>query len=353
MLLRLPVELVERIVRFAVPQYYSFDNYPMRQNTLCSLCLVCRDLLPLARRLLGECFKVYDPKRREPTYARSTEAWLGEPSNRTRLRTLAIIRPSTTIPSSGYLALQDARFSEIDDLDISWLAELPSLTHLAIASCVITVLPQVLPTVALLSCEDVAVRRAEQAPFLSPSTFPALQSLAFSPRWSNDTSVAIKPTDALTQHLASLVVNDDDADLDTAHDWPLLLVRFRIFSRLSDESWNHIKAIRYAIYSALLIKPEGQAASLFDFAQHLSPTRTPSIALQRLYLPSHLDPASCNSLVLPAVQACLRACASRGIVVEFDEISQWVGDSHVSRKFAAYATEQRAKKVQEEAAKAK
>ncbi|GAA5946427.1 hypothetical protein JCM10213_006566 [Rhodosporidiobolus nylandii] len=243
------------------------------------------------------------------------------------MRTLAIIRSSTTIPSSGCLALQDARFSEIDDLDITWLAQLPSLTHLAMASCVVMVLPQVFPTVALLSCEDVAVRRAEQAPFLSPSTFPALQSLAFSSSWSSDTSVAIKPTDALIQRLASLVVNDDDADLDTAHDWPLLLVRFRIFSQLSDESWNHIKAIWYAINSAVLIKPEGQAASLFDFALHLSPAGAPSIALERLYFPSHLDPAYCHGLSVG-------------------------GDSYVSRKFAAYATEQKAKKVQEEAAKA-
>ncbi|BGP15113.1 hypothetical protein JCM10213v2_003068 [Rhodosporidiobolus nylandii] len=280
MLLRLPVELAERIVRFAVSQDYSFDNYTLRQNSLRSLCLVCRDLPPLARRLLGEWLKVY---------------------------------------VAGYLALQDVRFSELDNLDITWLAQLPSLTHLAIAECALLAVPQ---------------------------------SLAFFPGRGGDlSSVAIKPTDALIKQLASLVPDVNKAD--KAREWPLLLVRVRIDGSRRQDLWDHLTATRYSVrMQHIMMKPEQQAASL-AFADHLSHTRAPSIALQRLYFPSNLDPVSCDSLVLPAVQACLRACASRGIVVEFDEISPWMGDSHVSRRFAAYATEQRAKKVQEEEAKAK
>ncbi|GAA5946400.1 hypothetical protein JCM10213_006556 [Rhodosporidiobolus nylandii] len=252
MLLRLPVELAERIVRFAVSQDYSFDNYTLRQNSLRSLCLVCRDLPPLARRLLGEWLKV-----------------------------------------------------ELDNLDITWLAQLPTV-----------------------------------------------QSLAFFPGRGGDlSSVAIKPTDALIKQLASLVPDVNKAD--KAREWPLLLVRVRIDGSRRQDLWDHLTATRYSVrMQHIMMKPEQQAASL-AFADHLSHTRAPSIALQRLYFPSNLDPVSCDSLVLPAVQACLRACASRGIVVEFDEISPWMGDSHVSRRFAAYATEQRAKKVQEEEAKAK
>jgi hypothetical protein len=60
MLLKLPVELIERVVRFTTPDEITSKTYQQRQDALLSLCLVNSLLLDIARPVLEENWLVKD-----------------------------------------------------------------------------------------------------------------------------------------------------------------------------------------------------------------------------------------------------------------------------------------------------
>ncbi|BGP15272.1 hypothetical protein JCM10213v2_003232 [Rhodosporidiobolus nylandii] len=122
MLLFLPVEIVERIVRFAVPQAYSSATYLERQDTLRSLCLVCRDLFPLAQRVLEETVRVS-----KPGTAKKVEQLLEDDAERARMLVLALQGYEIEAVKRGCAGLRDVQLSWVQDLQLGWLEQ--SRTH--------------------------------------------------------------------------------------------------------------------------------------------------------------------------------------------------------------------------------
>ncbi|BGP20397.1 hypothetical protein JCM10213_002291 [Rhodosporidiobolus nylandii] len=61
MLDRLPLELVDHVVRLALPQPFSFRQYRERQNTLLALCRTSRAMRSVAQPLLFEVVELRTP----------------------------------------------------------------------------------------------------------------------------------------------------------------------------------------------------------------------------------------------------------------------------------------------------
>ncbi|BGP15199.1 hypothetical protein JCM10213_000850 [Rhodosporidiobolus nylandii] len=353
MLLFLPVELVERIVRLAVPQGYSSATYLERQDTLRSLCLVCRDLLPLAQRVLEEMVRV-----NEPSTVEKVERLLEDDAKRATVRVLALDRRVIEAVKKGCASLRDVRLSRIDDFELGWLGQSRNLLHLVISGCDDVAAPYPhLPTLRSMTCIDSYVVENGGGGFLSRQNLPAVQDCAF---WvdGNGHSAAFSPFFAdLAPGLKTLVVVDSSVDtsalpgLATDGCSPAILVETAIGSHDILTSWpQRLSRVRYARFCPSgdpVLSPHVAAELFSSLAPLLSRESCPTILLSYLLLPTRFRLSMLpHDDLRTSVESFLTACTARNITVDFEDTDESRGGSLVSSKFAAYIAEKRAREAQ-------
>ncbi|GAA5956190.1 hypothetical protein JCM10213_008306 [Rhodosporidiobolus nylandii] len=279
MLLFLPVEIVERIVRFAVPQAYSSATYLERQDTLRSLCLVCRDLFPLAQRVLEETVRVS-----KPGTAKKVEQLLEDDAERARMLVLALQGYEIEAVKRGCAGLRDVQLSWVQDLQLGWLEQSRNLFSPVISGCDIAVPYPHLPAHRSMTWSN---SRGGKAAIFSPfftDLAPSLKTLAV---W--DTAVD----------------GDDSRGVATAEHTPAVLVDTAITTLIFPHP---------TILLTYLLLPT-----------HCRPSNLP-----------HGD-------LRTSVETFLFACTSRNIAVDFEDTDESPGGSLTSPRFEAYMAEKRAR----------
>lgn len=236
MLLKLPVELIERVVRFTTPDEITSKTYQQRQDALLSLCLVNSLLLDIARPVLEENWLVKDEiwwwnRLRDHSQSRAPQ----------RLRFLWILASKETLQwievewalelrPNLLEAVRDLRLCEVQCLDIEFLAAMPRtsssfprcsvlrlsfsrLFHQNLRLCLSSVevykedVSYVFDRITELTCDTVWMSGDAIANFLSLTTFPLLQHLAFrqSRLSATDGSEQCAPTPDLLRQLPLFV----------------------------------------------------------------------------------------------------------------------------------------------------
>lgn len=198
MLLQLPVELIQRIVRLAIPIGLDRDIYPSRQQTLMSLCRVHSLLRAVAQPILEETVRI------------NGRVWPKAGWKALVPRIMQII-PSkkksnpweTSIPHSHYSNLRELRLCRLRDVDFAALAAAPSelllplhpvaIAHAVffLAELVVLYLRQVSianfdAAVPLRQVKELTFHTVSQpyssrtaTSFLTTTTFPSLTTLAY------------------------------------------------------------------------------------------------------------------------------------------------------------------------------
>ncbi|GAA5904698.1 hypothetical protein JCM6882_008350 [Rhodosporidiobolus microsporus] len=151
MLLSFPTELVEHIVRLAIPPEYSSATYLDPQDTLRELCLVCRDLRNVAQPVLGEVVRV----SKEVTVERVKELFKSLSAKR-RFRVLAFEGVEFDLDGLGAdcTSLADVRLYGVDVYDLPSLENLPALRTLVLNECEAPESPISLPTLTCFTWSD-------------------------------------------------------------------------------------------------------------------------------------------------------------------------------------------------------
>ncbi|BGP15231.1 hypothetical protein JCM10213_000817 [Rhodosporidiobolus nylandii] len=345
MLLSLPVELVERIVRLAVPQEYSSATYLERQDTLRSLCLVCRDLFPLAQRVLEETVRVSKADTVE-----KVEQLLEDDAKRGKMRALALEGHSIEAVKRGCADLRDVRMHKVDELDAGWLGACPKLTNLVLSEC--TLSPQsdrpVLLAVRHLTWAEWALRTDTQGDFPSRRHFPSLKHCAvLSPTLENShyqpfiASTWLDTVVFTDSYLPEDVLAGIAADKAT----PAVLVE-TVLHASSVQDWR--ADLRKTSHTRLYegSEPNLDAPSATDLYGSLTRSLSPatSVTLTYLLLPTRFHPSILLSGDLrTSVETFLAACTSRGITVDFEDTDESPGGSLTSPRFEAHVAERRAK----------
>ncbi|BGP15188.1 hypothetical protein JCM10213_000862 [Rhodosporidiobolus nylandii] len=352
MLLSLPVELIERIVRLAVPHDYSNATYFERQDTLRSHCLVCRNLFPLAQRVLEETVRV----SAEGTVAK-VERLLQDDVKRARMRALALNGLVVEAVKKGCVGLRDVRLSWFDDFELGWLGQSRNLLRLVMSECKVAAPYPHLPTLRSMTWTSSYFASDTDGGFLSRQNLPAVQDCAF---WvgGNGHSAAFSPFFAdLAPSLKTLVVVDNSVDtselpgLATDGCSPAVLVETAIASHDILTTWSRrLSRVRYARFfpsGGPVLSPHVAAELFSSLAPLLSRESCPTILLSYLLIPTRFCPTGLPQDDLStAVESFVTACAARGITVDFEDTDESQGGSLVSPKFAAYVAEKRAREAQ-------
>ncbi|BGP15159.1 hypothetical protein JCM10213_008701 [Rhodosporidiobolus nylandii] len=338
MLLLLPVELVERIVRLAVPQDYSSTTYPECQDTLRSLCLVCRDLFPLAQRILEEMVRVSRASTVE-----TVEQLLQDEARRTRVRVLALERYQVEAAKTGCTGLRDVRLHLQQKADVSWLEELPGLRRLTISFSSLTTATLALPNLLELTWNSSTVPLPACHTFVSATSFSALRDLALWEKeetYEDRSPVADLPTFKHLQTYISGVVGS------AANAKPVISAMAESCLQTGASStfgyWlTNASHVRFFLITDLM--SDDAFKSFFEGCiARLVGSDTPLITLSLLYLPTCFQPTDQQDPDLrSAVETFVSTCASRGITVDFEDTDESPGGSLTSPKFSRYARAKR------------
>jgi hypothetical protein len=128
MLLKLPVELIQRIVRLSTPEEITSWTYQPRQGTLRNLCLVNSLPLAIAQPVLEEALWVNDRERWERTAAQLSK------SGTARLRFLWVNEESSS-PSEWkdvepflplLRSIRELRLADLGPIDLDRIAVMSS-----------------------------------------------------------------------------------------------------------------------------------------------------------------------------------------------------------------------------------
>ncbi|BGP15250.1 hypothetical protein JCM10213_000707 [Rhodosporidiobolus nylandii] len=310
MLLSLPVELVERIVRLAVPHEYSSATYLERQDTLRSLCLVCRDLFPLAQRVLEETVRVS-----KPGTAKKVGKLLENDAKRANMRALALELYEVEAVKKGCAGLRDVRLSLMQDFELGWLEQSRNLLRLVLSQCELAAPYPHLPALRSMTWSNSYFAEDEDGRFLSRQHLPTLEDCAFSDRRGGKAAIFSPFFTDLAPSLKTLAVWDtavdggDSRGLATAEHSPAVLVD---------------TAITTLIF------------------------RLPTILLTYLLLPTRFRPSVLpHGALRSSVETFLSACTARNITVDFEDTDESPGGSGTSPKFGAYVAEKRVKEKRE------
>ncbi|GAA5920134.1 hypothetical protein JCM6882_007031 [Rhodosporidiobolus microsporus] len=347
MLLTLPTELVEHIVRLTVPPEYSSETYLERQNTLRDLCFVCRDVRDVAQPVLQEVVRV----SKEVTVQR-VKALFQSVAAKRRVRVLGLWKVTVDLEdfAKDLVALRDVRLWGLCDFDLSWLELLPALGSLVVNSCIIVPRPLQLCDLTDLTWVDSSSSDPFPSSFISSTSFPRLRHLAFWMKTSpgahglESWAPTISPHDLA--HLDTLILPQPSSGLDLSGLQPAVLGEAYFSSpgarSLADLLRGGVRHIR------LLDGVPGR--SLKELVSQLKVIFTalssPSTRLKLLYLPTPCRSALSDPTDLQMeLQELLRECAVRGIRVDFEDVDESAGGPRTSPKFAAYARRMRVKEA--------
>ncbi|BGP15213.1 hypothetical protein JCM10213_000835 [Rhodosporidiobolus nylandii] len=345
MLLSLPVELVERTVRFTVPQDYSSATYLDRQDTLRSLCLVCRDLFPLAQRVLEETVRVS-----KAGTVKKVEQLIEDDAKRAKVRVLALEDHMIEAVKKGCAGLRDVRLYNVDELDAGWLGVCTKLTNLVLSEC--TLSPQsdrpVLLAVRHLTWAEWDLATNTQGDFPSRRHFPSLKHCAIPlTRFDNphyQPFIASLPT-----WVDTVVVTDNDLDegvfagITADKDTPAVLAE-TVLDADTVHTWAASLAciLHSRLYEGGNSTLEGPAAVHLFTSLTRSLSSATSVTLTYLLLPTRFRPSILpHSDLRTSIETFFAACTSRGITVDSEDTDESPGGSLVSPKFAAYVAEKR------------
>ncbi|BGP15301.1 hypothetical protein JCM10213_002984 [Rhodosporidiobolus nylandii] len=350
MLLSLPSELVERVVRLPEPDEITLRTYGERQDTLRALCLVSKALRAVVQPILEEVL-----------FAKSnTDAWtrVKEPlaANPSRARHLRLCADWQWRLHKGYIwkdllinvlptltMLRQLHITSFQGLQLSVLQNLPHLTRLVIVECAIEAEPFVLPRVVELACLYLQHISAAST-FLSTTTFPSLQTLVYTSLEYGPDHVA--PPLPLRNQLSCLIIDEQDVwdglFSATTLSSPSCLVHCAIDASVLEEYrvCFQFKHTRVDFNACAAHRPDSRP--IFPSLQQALEARAhePNL-LNFLVLNTSIASCSCEDCSsCQAKKSFLDLAESRGITVRFEDFDyqeSWLG----SKAFEEYLREQR------------
>ncbi|GAA5949389.1 hypothetical protein JCM10213_002993 [Rhodosporidiobolus nylandii] len=299
MLDRLPVELLEHILRFAAPLDYWDEDKPDRRLPLRTCCLVNSKLLRVAQPMLAEVVAVRREEDAEVVKPGDEGAVKGA-----MVRLLAIDGQHDGVVELSIARVhqllelcpnvRDVRLSSFEDLDLTLLANLPKLRHLV---------PELHTQLVALSFCKSDVQRIPS--IVGTSQVPVLVA-ALAPEINEILSLN---TSAL-HHIR-------------LHDW---VMEGMVYSGTTDS--------------------KDFALDLHTLRDNLSLTRT----VRTLELPQCFHPGECDDEDLELeLDELMRVCSRQGIQVMWTGALGWVWGSPFSANFWHWAREDTARRASEAA----
>ncbi|BGP15211.1 hypothetical protein JCM10213_000837 [Rhodosporidiobolus nylandii] len=357
MLLSLPVELVERIVRFALPAEVTSKTYWRRQRVLQAFCLTSSLLCDVAQPILEETVWVPTARswrggvvRLAKQPKRFRMLWIGE-RPWSGWGALAPVLPSCEL-------LQDLRITGEAHVDLRCLEHLPNLRCLVLRKVFLASSDFTLRRIIELTVDGCYLPTGDA--IIAPSSFPSLRHLALGeepkakPSYSEPSFLG-----PYYSQVSSCVTSG--RYVPPSEELPCLFLHsasWQAFDgRLADcfthtaylKLWESKEAAqgRARYYDGPFGAGGARHYEQLFCALRRALHKVDAIALALLYLPTAF-----TTFQVPAVQEALDAfvadCAAGGIEVDYEDEELAEGEVAISRKFAVYAEEQRAKRKKEE-----
>jgi hypothetical protein len=354
----LPFELVQQIIRSAVPLRFHSKTYQARQSNLFSFCLVSKTFRQISKPLLFAVARIDEDNRRE---------WLSsiEEEDSTKPPTLELIiltKETGTNLSDATLPIYQNHLqltklviqSEEKNLDIVVLAHLASECRFYISSICRSTLTK-LDNFCLLSDLSILHLSGVEVSASRPFTFPRLSQLAidsvdntgsfirnFGPRcFPSLRALSIRETyfDILLSEFSRrlLELYSSQAEVIVIDFEVAEMLSIDLFDRIQHKTLidTSIKNLRDCESMPFLrLRSNGefvQSLSSLVFDGGLDDWLTPTL----LYLPSQfIEILRFNSIYQDAMQSFLENCADRNIEVIYEEEAiASGGDSEVSQGF--------------------
>ncbi|GAA5902845.1 hypothetical protein JCM6882_009141 [Rhodosporidiobolus microsporus] len=320
MLLSLPIELIEHIVRLAAPPDHSSATYLERHDTLRELCLVCRGLRNVVQPVLGEV---------------------------RRLRVLALesVDFALNLVGEECTKLEDVRLFCCYAVDLMTLERSPALRNLVLNECELLDTPIGLPALIPLTWSDSHSSDVDPIGFLRPTSVPSLRRINHFVEGQeagidDEPNLALPP--ALLAQLSPLVATYPPAGVPVAGSLPLVLLEAPLTNLSSSNFQSHLSRNAHHVRIFVTIYAINAPCALLLLTAALSPANTPSTSLRLLYLPTAYSPPSCiDDNIATKVSKLIAVCTARGIAVDCEDTDEGPGVSLPSPKFAEYARRRR------------
>ncbi|GAA5918502.1 hypothetical protein JCM6882_001358 [Rhodosporidiobolus microsporus] len=315
MLLSLPTELVEHIVRLAIPSTPFSTTYAERQKALTSLCLVCRQLKPVAQAVLQEVVRL-----KRPGLAGSQ------------------------VSVNGATVLRDVRFHQLEDkVDLSLLESLVFLDCLTVTACSVTSSLFRLQSVTQLTWVRSTFSTTIRPRPFTLAHFPHLRHLLF---WMEDytgSEGAWAPEVAASDvaHLDTLVISQPLAASSYTSLLPAVLVDVGLSERCTASILTALQngAHHVRLFDQFSLEVTVSLDEVFSsFSSRFCAADFPWTDFKLLYLPTAFRPSTTHLNALSeSVETLLDFCASRGIAVEFEDTDEGPNGTLTSPRFELYA----------------
>ncbi|BGP15277.1 hypothetical protein JCM10213_008301 [Rhodosporidiobolus nylandii] len=350
MLLSLPIELVERVVRLALPVDITSTTYGERQATLRACCLVSSGMRDVALPILEEALWI-----RRDTEWDEAQGMLSRMSKRLRFLWIATHWEEKADDFAALLSsckgLRQLRLCNQHAFDLCTLKDLTVLRRLGLCDLYLDNSTCALPQVKELSLWCLNTTGQDPQAILTPATFPSLRHLTF----YGDMAGSPFPLPSLVSSLTSIAISEFDIAHDaTAYEHPSTPRLVRVYRDYLDEDvWRSLCS--HAEHVQLLRGPDWPESSsndiLKDLAEDLEDrTLLPSVRLRLIYLPSVFSACVCG-----ACEQCnnlarfQRVCAARGTSIQTEDHDDEYGAWDISPKFSAYAEDKKREREAEQA----
>ncbi|BGP15228.1 hypothetical protein JCM10213v2_003188 [Rhodosporidiobolus nylandii] len=326
MLLSLPVEVVERVVRLALPVEITSTTYGERHATLKTCCLVSSGMRTVAQPILEEALWI---RERRTTRWHEAEKILSRLAKRLRFLWVAEHWEEKADDFAAILRscnrLRELRLCGWRAFSLQTLKDLPVLRRLGLCDLRLDGSTCALHHVEELSLWCLSTAGQDSQAILTPATFPSVRHLTF----SGDVAGSPFPVPSLVSSLTSIAISE----FDIAHD---------------PTAYEHPSTPR------LLLRgpdwPENPSNDILgDLAEDLE-DRTLQSSPQSAFasstsLPPSLPASACDNLA-----RFQRACAAHGIAVETEDHDDEYGSWDISPKFAAHAEDKKREREEGQAA---
>ncbi|BGP15328.1 hypothetical protein JCM10213_005258 [Rhodosporidiobolus nylandii] len=351
MLLSLPVELVERIVRLALPDEITSTTYGERQATLRACCLVSSGLRAIAQPILEEALwirgytewdKAQEKLSRRPQRLRFL--WVGEHWEEKADNFAALLSACT--------GLRELRLCGWRAFNLCTLKDLTRLRCLVLDDVNLVGVTCPFPSVTELSLSYVLVTAEGRQALLTPTTFPSLRHLTFDMVGSSST----QPAPALISSLVSITVSENAITRDmTAFDHPSTPRLVQVYEDFLDQDvW--VDLCKHVEHAQILVDSDqleyATNVTLSSLTRDLEDRALlPSVRLRLVYLPSDFSSCECSACDACRTIARFRqACTSRGVAIETDDVDEAYGGWRGLRNFEAYAEAKKREREEGQAA---